>query len=441
MNQEIERKFLVKGDFEQAVTCKKRIVQGYICAEEARTVRVRIQGDECFLTIKSASNERGWSRYEFEQQITPADAEELIKLCLPGMIDKVRHWIQVGNHTWEVDVFQGDNQGLIMAEIELSSEEETFELPTWAGEEVTGDPRYYNAMLSQNPFCRDAMHCVSTGLIMKHIRIDYYTGTGGSELVARLLADKLKNENRTVEINRISRDRIADAQSIEADYYILIFPVHSFNAPQPIYEWVAHLTGKDCKTAVISVSGGGNVLSNTACRCKTVRLLKKNRFNVVYEEMVRMPNNWIKAPKEKECTRILSKLPTKIDTIAQTVIIEKRSKKIIYWIDYLISALGEAEKKGTRPFGSGIKVLDTCTGCGLCAKNCCSSNIQIARQAQAKPIFGNRCDMCLGCVYNCPQKALQPTYGAFQIDKNGYDLRDMCQKTALLQAYNNNITY
>jgi len=104
------------------------------------------------LTIKSATNEKGWSRYEFEQQITQADAEELLKLCLPGVIDKVRHWIRVGNHLWEVDVFQGVNEGLVVAEIELSSEEETVELPAWVGEEVTGDPKYYNAMLSQKPF-------------------------------------------------------------------------------------------------------------------------------------------------------------------------------------------------------------------------------------------------------------------------------------------------
>jgi len=89
----------------------------------------------------------------------------------------------------------------------------------------------------------------------------------------------------------------------------------------------------------------------------------------------------------------------------------------------LISALGETEKKGTQNFGKRIKVLDTCIGCGLCAKNCCSSNISI----ENKPKFGNRCDMCLGCIYNCPQKALQPTYGAFQVDKKGYDLRLMCQ--------------
>jgi ferredoxin len=187
------------------------------------------------------------------------------------------------------------------------------------------------------------------------------------------------------------------------------------------------LAGNHCQTAVISVSGGGNIITNSASRCKTVKLLKASNFNVIFEEMVRMPNNWMKAPSEKKFTRILAKLPNKIDEISQTIISEKRKKKIIWWIDYLISALGEPEKKVTHKFGSGIKVLEVCTGCGLCAKNCCSSNIQMENQAlldiSAKPKFGARCDMCLGCVYNCPQKALLPTWGAFQIDKNGYNLR------------------
>ena len=267
---------------------------------------------------------------------------------------------------------------------------------------------------------------------MKNIRIDYLTGTGGSELIARLLANKLKNENLNIEVNKIFRDNIKSVEKIETDYYILIFPVHSFNAPKPIYEWVEHLAGNNCKTAVISVSGGGNIITNSACRCKTVKLLKKSNFNVIYEEMVRMPNNWVKAPEKKKYTTILSKLPNKIDEISQTVISEKRKRKIIYWVDYLISALGEAEKKGTHKFGKGIQVLETCIGCGLCAKNCCSSNISMESKTLSDihiPKFGNQCDMCLGCVYNCPKKALKPTYGAFQIDKNGYDIHSMYQNS------------
>jgi len=150
---ETERKFLVKNNaFVDEAFKKCHIIQGYICSDAERSVRVRIREDEAFLTIKSASNERGWSRYEFEQSISMEDAKELIKLCLPGMIDKVRHYVPVGGHTWEVDVFHAENEGLIIAEIELDTEEETFELPAWIGQEVSGDPRYYNMMLAKQPY-------------------------------------------------------------------------------------------------------------------------------------------------------------------------------------------------------------------------------------------------------------------------------------------------
>lgn len=152
MATEIERKFLVKGDFSRQVSGSQRIVQGYICSQPGRTVRVRIRGNEGFLTIKGASDEKGLSRYEFEQKIPLTDAEELLKLCEPGVIDKVRNLVPAGHHTWEVDVFHGDNEGLILAEIELSSEDEPFEHPDWVGQEVSGDRRYYNSMLTKLPY-------------------------------------------------------------------------------------------------------------------------------------------------------------------------------------------------------------------------------------------------------------------------------------------------
>jgi CYTH domain-containing protein len=152
---EIERKFLVKNNsFMDAAFRKRRIMQGYICSDEERSVRVRICEDEAFLTVKSATNGRGWIRYEFEQRIPMQDAEELIRLCLPGMIDKVRHYVEFEGHTWEVDVFYGENEGLTVAEIELTSEEETFMLPEWIGQEVSDIPQYYNSILAKCPFSK-----------------------------------------------------------------------------------------------------------------------------------------------------------------------------------------------------------------------------------------------------------------------------------------------
>ena len=152
MATEIERKFLVAGDFRSEATGKTRIVQGYICSEKGRTVRVRIRGDKGYLTVKGASSPSGLSRYEFEREVPLEDAEQMLRLCEPGAIDKERYLVPCGQHTWEVDVFHGSNEGLILAEIELSAEDEPFERPAWLGKEVSGDRRYYNSMLMRTPY-------------------------------------------------------------------------------------------------------------------------------------------------------------------------------------------------------------------------------------------------------------------------------------------------
>ena len=150
---EIERKFLVKKhpDFRKAAFQVTHIRQGYIPADGA-TVRIRIRDDEAFLTIKGKSADGGMSRYEFEKEITLDEARELLKLCRGGVIDKHRHLVKSGRHTFEVDEFHGDNAGLVMAEVELKNADEPFEKPDFIGPEVTGDRRFYNSRLLVNPF-------------------------------------------------------------------------------------------------------------------------------------------------------------------------------------------------------------------------------------------------------------------------------------------------
>ncbi len=152
MAQEIERKFLVKGSFKEAAFAALRMSQGYICRDSGRTVRVRIRGEQAFLTIKGPSADGGLSRFEWEKEIPVAEARELMALCEPGIIDKTRHLVKAGKHIFEVDEFHGDNAGLVVAEVELGAPDEAFERPSWLGEEVTGDRRYYNASLSRNPY-------------------------------------------------------------------------------------------------------------------------------------------------------------------------------------------------------------------------------------------------------------------------------------------------
>ncbi|MCL2597247.1 MAG: CYTH domain-containing protein [Paludibacter sp.] len=152
MAQEIEKKFLVTGEFKNLATKATRITQGYLCSIPERTVRVRIKGDKGFITIKGIGSDSGASRFEWEKEISVAEVDDLLKICEPGVIDKTRYLVPAGPHTFEVDEFYGDNEGLIVAEVELGAENEAFEKLAFLGQEVTGDVKYYNSMLMKNPY-------------------------------------------------------------------------------------------------------------------------------------------------------------------------------------------------------------------------------------------------------------------------------------------------
>ncbi len=151
MAVEIERKFRTNGVDFLANQEGERLIQGYLSHDPRATVRLRVQGDRAWLTIKGKTH--GASRSEFEYPIPSADAHAMLEeMCPEGVIDKTRYRIRVGEHVWEVDEFHGENRGLVVAEVELDSEDQPFERPPWLGEEVTGDPRYYNSALSRTPY-------------------------------------------------------------------------------------------------------------------------------------------------------------------------------------------------------------------------------------------------------------------------------------------------
>lgn len=159
---EIERKFLVHKagrPYKEQAYAASRIMQGYICSDRGRTVRVRIRDNRGFLTVKGPSDPTGTTRYEFEKEITLDEARQLMKLCLPGIIDKTRYLVKSGKHTFEVDEFYGENDGLVIAEVELADENEPFVKPDFVADEVTGDRRFYNSSLMAAPFSawRDAL--------------------------------------------------------------------------------------------------------------------------------------------------------------------------------------------------------------------------------------------------------------------------------------------
>ena len=153
MGIEIERKFTVRQRAFLDGLSGERLMQGYLSHAVHATVRVRLQGEAAWLTIKGQN--QGARRLEFEYPVPLDDAEQMLRqLCPAGVIDKTRYRLPAGRHVWEVDVFHGDNAGLIVAEIELADDDEPFERPDWLGDEVTDDPRYYNSALSQTPYCR-----------------------------------------------------------------------------------------------------------------------------------------------------------------------------------------------------------------------------------------------------------------------------------------------
>jgi len=150
---EIERKFLVNSNaFKKEAFKSTRIIQGFLNTDKERTVRIRLKGDKGFITVKGKSNSSGLSRFEWEKEISKTDVESLLKLCEKGIIDKIRYEVKVGKHIFEVDEFLGDNESLVIAEVELETENETFTKPDWLGEEVTGQTKYYNSQLSKQPF-------------------------------------------------------------------------------------------------------------------------------------------------------------------------------------------------------------------------------------------------------------------------------------------------
>jgi len=150
---EIERKFLVISDaFKDQAQQKFRIIQGFLNRNPERTVRIRLKDDKGMLTVKGLSSNDGLSRFEWEKEISKNDAKVLLEFCEKGVIDKLRYEVKVDNHVFEVDEFFGDNEGLVIAEVELQSEDETFSKPDWLGKEVTGDIKYYNSQLSKQPF-------------------------------------------------------------------------------------------------------------------------------------------------------------------------------------------------------------------------------------------------------------------------------------------------
>ena len=246
----------------------------------------------------------------------------------------------------------------------------------------------------------------------------WFSGTGGTERIGRRLAGCLEATGGTVQTIRL---RTGEPSACEPhDRLVVLFAVHACNAPEPVYAWLDALPpASGTKAAVLSVSGGGEVSPNTACRLGCIRRLERKGYRVDYEDMLVMPSNWIVATKEPLSRMLLDVLPRRLSRIAGDWAAGIEKRLIPGGFDRLLSRLGLMEQHMAHHFGHRIRVTDACTGCGHCAAVCPHGNIQMTDK---RPAFSGRCLMCLGCIYACPVKALQPGTAKWVVIPGGYDL-------------------
>lgn len=262
-----------------------------------------------------------------------------------------------------------------------------------------------------------------------HCKIAYYTGTGCTEMAAKRLAEEIEARGLSCCLETITIGHPEPRD--QHDCFFLLFPLHACNAPKAVYQWIDSLQEVEKIPAVVlSVSGGGEISPNTAGRLSSIKKLEKRGYNVVYEEMLVMPSNWVVATKEPLAVRLLEILPIKIGHVLEDVLsgVHKRTSPGL--ADRIFSRLGELEKTGARIFGRFIKATADCNGCGVCSENCPSRNIQMC---EGRPKFGNDCHACLRCIYGCGKKALNPRICKFIVIKEGFCIKDLEKKVPLAE--------
>ncbi len=253
------------------------------------------------------------------------------------------------------------------------------------------------------------------------INITYFTGTGGTAMAARALDKTLTAAGAVTRLNELTCESNVDEAGAN-DFLIVCYPVYAFTAPRPVLKHLKRLSASDgTPAAVISVSGGGEVSPNLACRRKPIRLLERRGYRVVYENMLVMPANAIEPTPDALARRLLAVLPDKAEAIASAMLngVERRSAPD--FSNRMLAWFGRMEQLFARLVGKLMKVSGECTACGLCAAFCPTGNIRMVGE---HPAFAWQCVTCLRCVYNCPAQALRPRLGKMLVIDGGYSLSD-----------------
>lgn len=259
--------------------------------------------------------------------------------------------------------------------------------------------------------------------VFKKIVLAYFSGTGGTKVVCDCFEEQLLELGTNVTKVNMATCKQMDVKN--CDLHIIFSPVYAFRLSPIVETWVKNLPeGKKRSAVIISVSGGGEVSPNTACRNYCKKVLKTKGYNLIYEKMLVMPSNFAIQAEEDLNFGLLEVLPFKVKYIIQEILSGKKRITTPKLQDRFLSVLGKAEHVGARFFGASIHASHKCNKCGLCVRNCPQKNI---RMSNGVPKFGFRCIWCMKCIYNCPCKALSPRILKFSVLKSGFNIKKMSE--------------
>jgi ferredoxin len=260
--------------------------------------------------------------------------------------------------------------------------------------------------------------------IPKSVVLAYFSGTGCTKAVCDCFEQQFLEQGLDCKKINMAVSKYFDIET--ADTLIIFSPVYAFRLTSVTEQWVKNLPEVKNKSAVIiSVSGGGEVSPNTACRVYCKGLLKKKGYDLIYEKMIIMPSNFAAQAERNLNLGLLKALPQKVQTIIADIVSGKKNITAPKFQDRCFAAIGKAQQIGARFFGASIRVAQCCNKCGLCIRSCPKKNIKLVN---GLPKFGFHCMFCLRCIYNCPCKALTPGILKFAVLKDGFDLRKMSEQ-------------
>ncbi len=264
--------------------------------------------------------------------------------------------------------------------------------------------------------------------MVERVSIVYFSGTGSTAKAAECFKTAFGRRRINVSCHEIFRSALRPDGKTGADMLVALFPVHALNAPLPVYEWLdgaAHVD--NIPAAVISVSGGGEMTPNRACRLATIKCLQKKGYNVIHDSMLVMPSNILIRTADSLSARLLEALPLRVERLVDELLAGEKRRGRPDFLNRLLSRFGELEKVGAPWVGAAIKANAGCTGCGWCETNCPCGNIAMKA---GRPEFRKSCVLCMRCMYGCPRKALRPGIFKSFFLKDGFDLKVMESVTA-----------